>query len=108
MVGAELWPTATKERRKVSRILSRFNDFYGLVGRFKLDCFIKPPAAEQGMAPEFARTMQSLNSGPQERLSNHAPITVDLPLSVKRRPLLDSHNVAKDFQPVKPFRLLSL
>ncbi len=34
----------------------------------------------QLMAPEFARTMQSLNTGPPERISDHAPITVDLPL----------------------------
>jgi endonuclease/exonuclease/phosphatase family metal-dependent hydrolase len=59
-------------------------DFKGLVGRFKLDWFfikpLNPPTQGAVMAPEFARTMQSLNGGPPERISDHAPITVDLPL----------------------------
>lgn len=59
-------------------------DFKGLVGRFKLDWFfikpLNPPGSGDVMAPEFARTMQSLNAGPPERISDHAPITVDLPL----------------------------
>jgi endonuclease/exonuclease/phosphatase family metal-dependent hydrolase len=60
-------------------------DFKGMVGRFKLDWFfIKPlqlPNEGEAMAPEFARTMQSLNQGPPDRVSDHAPITVDLPLT---------------------------
>ena len=63
-------------------------DFKGAVGRYKLDWFfIKPPAdfltdpENRFLRPEFPRTMQALNQGLDPRLSDHAPITVDLPLA---------------------------
>ena len=62
-------------------------DFKGVVGRYRLDWFfIKPPAgspaqsASRFLRPQFPRTMQALNQGLAQRLSDHAPITVDLPL----------------------------
>ncbi len=64
-------------------------DFGGLVGRYKLDWFfVKPyiprPRGE-GMsyhfAPHFPITMRDLNSAVPDGVSDHAPITVDLPLS---------------------------
>jgi endonuclease/exonuclease/phosphatase family metal-dependent hydrolase len=64
-------------------------DFGGLVGRFKLDWFfVKPfiprPRGE-GMsyefAPHFPITMRDLNNAVPDGVSDHAPITVDLPLS---------------------------
>jgi len=63
-------------------------DFGGLVGRYKLDwffvkAFIPRPRGE-GMsyqfAPHFALTMRDLNYAVPDGVSDHAPITVDLPL----------------------------
>jgi endonuclease/exonuclease/phosphatase family metal-dependent hydrolase len=62
-------------------------DFGGLVGRFKLDWFfVKPFISEprgEGMsyefAPHFPHTMRDLNDAVPDGVSDHAPITVDLP-----------------------------
>jgi endonuclease/exonuclease/phosphatase family metal-dependent hydrolase len=59
------------------------------VGRFKLDwIFVKPPglidpdAKEQPhrFAPHFGRTLKSLNDALKDRISDHSPTMVDLPL----------------------------
>lgn len=64
-------------------------DFGGLVGSYKLDWilvkpFIPRPRGE-GMsfqfAPHFPRTMRDLNNSVPDGISDHAPITVDLPLA---------------------------
>ena len=62
-------------------------DFKGVIGRYRLDWFfVKPPASSSAepegrfLRPQFPRTMQALNQGLAQRLSDHAPITVDLPL----------------------------
>ncbi|MCA1636646.1 MAG: hypothetical protein LC802_24005 [Acidobacteria bacterium] len=61
----------------------------GFVGRFKLDwIFVKPPGltepyAEKGphrFAPHFGRTLKSLNDSIVDRISDHSPVVVDLPL----------------------------
>ncbi len=65
-------------------------DFGGLVGRFKLDWFfVKPFIPESrgnGMsyefAPHFPTTMRDLNNAVPDGVSDHAPITVDLPLRI--------------------------
>jgi hypothetical protein len=62
-------------------------DFGGLIGRFKLDWFlVKPfipkPRGENmsyEFAPHFPLTMRDLNNAVQDGISDHAPITVDLP-----------------------------
>lgn len=60
------------------------------VGRFKLDwIFVKPPVLaepydEEGphrFAPHFGRTLKSLNDALPDRISDHSPIMVDLPLA---------------------------
>jgi hypothetical protein len=64
-------------------------DFGGLVGRFKLDwIFVKPflkdpRSAEQSyrFAPHFPATLRELNESVADRISDHPPITVDLPLT---------------------------
>jgi endonuclease/exonuclease/phosphatase family metal-dependent hydrolase len=64
-------------------------DFWGLVGRFKLDwIFVKPFIEEPRrggqsyrFAPHFPVTMRDLNESVEERVSDHAPMTVDLPLA---------------------------
>ena len=64
-----------------------------IVGEFKLDwIFVKPPALTaptdiaqpHRFAPHFGRTLKELNQARGERLSDHHPITVDLPLSEPR------------------------
>jgi hypothetical protein len=60
-------------------------EYRGLVGRGKLDWFFIKPAYADGkrtevLAPWFPRTLVNLNSSPAERISDHSPITVDLPL----------------------------
>ena len=63
-------------------------DYWGLVGRFKLDWFFVAPATQGPPAPEtsellapyFARTLRELNESVDGRLSDHAPMIVDLRL----------------------------
>ena len=65
----------------------------GFVGKFKLDwIFVKPIALTDPyekdqpyrFAPHFGRTLKSLNEGLKDRVSDHAPLTVDLPLAEPR------------------------
>ncbi len=61
----------------------------GLFGEYKLDWFFVKGLATDGrkfggkyqFAPHFAWTLLELNSAPPGSLSDHAPITVDLPLT---------------------------
>src|SRR5437879_10620214 len=61
----------------------------GLFGEYRLDWFFvkglatdsRKPGGKYQFAPHFAWTLMELNSGPEESLSDHAPITVDLPLT---------------------------
>jgi endonuclease/exonuclease/phosphatase family metal-dependent hydrolase len=68
------------------------------VGKFKLDwIFVKPPALIEPnpkagpyrFAPHFGRTLKTLNEALTDRISDHAPLTVDLPLA---EPLLPRAN----------------
>ena len=64
-------------------------DFGGLVGRYKLDWFFVKPFITRprgdGMsyefAPHFPMTMRDLNNSVPDGVSDHPPITVDLPFS---------------------------
>lgn len=70
----------------------------GFVGRFKLDwIFVKPPGVTEPydedaphlFAPHFGRTLKSLNDSIEDRISDHSPIVVDLPLeepAIRRQP----------------------
>jgi len=61
----------------------------GLVGEFKLDWFFvkgyatdsKKTGGSYKFAPHFGRTLQELNGAPDDPLSDHAPITIDVPLT---------------------------
>jgi endonuclease/exonuclease/phosphatase family metal-dependent hydrolase len=61
----------------------------GLVGEYKLDwIFVKgyatdssKPGGSYKFAPHFARTLQEVNNAPDHSLSDHFPITVDIPLA---------------------------
>jgi endonuclease/exonuclease/phosphatase family metal-dependent hydrolase len=71
-------------------------DYAGLVGRFKLDWilvkpFVENPRAEGQsslFAPHFPVTMRELNESVTDRIADHAPITVDLPLNESPLPTL--------------------
>ena len=60
----------------------------GVLGHMKLDwIFIKPfiqHPRDKGqscrLAPHFPRTMRALKEAIEDRISDHAPLTVDLPL----------------------------
>jgi hypothetical protein len=61
----------------------------GFVGKNKLDCiFVKPAsltkpddrAGSYRFAPHFGCTLDDLNESIEDRISDHAPILVDLPL----------------------------
>ncbi|HXG65335.1 MAG TPA: endonuclease/exonuclease/phosphatase family protein [Blastocatellia bacterium] len=65
------------------------NRTIGPVGQYKLDwIFVKPPGVthpdEKGQpfifAPHFGRTLKELNYSLGDRISDHNPLTVDLPL----------------------------
>ena len=64
-------------------------DFAGLVGRFKLDWILVKPFLDDPrragqsyrFAPAFPVTMGELNGAVNDRISDHAPMTVDLPLT---------------------------
>ncbi|MFY9907071.1 MAG: endonuclease/exonuclease/phosphatase family protein [Terriglobales bacterium] len=64
-------------------------NYGGVVGQFKLDwIFVKPfiddpRRAEQSywFAPHFSTTMRELNNSVEDSISDHPPITVDLPLA---------------------------
>ncbi len=70
-------------------------NYNGLVGQFKLDwIFVKPfvddpRRAKQSFrfAPHFPVTMRELNEAVADRISDHPPMTVDLPLT---DPVIDS------------------
>jgi endonuclease/exonuclease/phosphatase family metal-dependent hydrolase len=61
----------------------------GLVGEYKLDWFFvkgyatdsSKPGGSYKFSPNFARTLQEVNEAPDDSLSDHFPITVDVPLT---------------------------
>ena len=63
-------------------------DYGGVVGRFKLDWFFVKPFVQDPclkdpsyfFAPHFPKTMRELNESVEDRISDHPPMTVDLPL----------------------------
>lgn len=65
----------------------------GPVGKYKLDwIFVKPPALKDPeddgqpfrFAPHFGRTLKDLNYSLEDRISDHNPMTVDLPFEEPR------------------------
>jgi endonuclease/exonuclease/phosphatase family metal-dependent hydrolase len=61
----------------------------GLVGEYKLDWFFvkglgtdpRKPGGKYQFAPHFARTLLELNNAPEDSLSDHFPMVVDIPLA---------------------------
>jgi len=87
--GRKLANSNQRDRKGFVYTFSLPRDFKGFYGRFKLDWFFVKPVEVDGveeMPPMFARTMVELNSAPAERISDHSPITVELPLRSPRKP----------------------
>jgi hypothetical protein len=66
----------------------------GRSGKYKLDWFLvkaylkddSSAAESYRFAPQFAHTMNEVNEALDEPLSDHAPISIDLPLGVPAAP----------------------
>jgi len=91
-IGNEDGPLANSNQRGDKGFITTYEveRTIAFVGRFKLDWFfVKPPsltepyAKEQPhrFAPHFGRTLKELNEALKDRISDHAPIMVDLPLA---------------------------
>lgn len=72
---------------------SELGKTFGVVGQYKLDwMFIRPGSLTKSkgvddsglFAPHYGRTLKALNHSIPERISDHNPITVDLPLLPQR------------------------
>ena len=99
-IGGKDGPLANSNERGDKGFITTFEveRTIAFVGKFKLDwIFVKPveltePYAKDQphrFAPHFGRTLKLLNEAPKERISDHAPIMVDLPLReppLERRP----------------------
>jgi endonuclease/exonuclease/phosphatase family metal-dependent hydrolase len=88
--GGTLANSNQRARKGFQPTFTLKRDFGGLVGRYKLDWFfVKPfiprPRGEgmsYAFAPHLPFTMRDLNNAVPDGVSDHAPITVDLPLSI--------------------------
>lgn len=89
-VGSGDSPLANSNQRGGKGFITTFEveRTISFVGKFKLDWFfVKPPAltAPYGkdsyiLAPHFGRTLKELNHSIEDRISDHDPLIVDLPL----------------------------
>ena len=90
-IGSGNSPLANSNQRGGKGFITTFEveRTIGFVGKYKLDwIFVKPPALmspyAEGqpyvMAPHFGRTLKELNDSFDERISDHDPLIVDLPL----------------------------
>ncbi len=91
-IGGKEGPLANSNERGDKGFITTFEveRTIAFVGKFKLDwIFVKPPSltdpyakdAPHKFAPHFGRTLKLVNEAIKERISDHAPIMVDLPLA---------------------------
>ncbi len=94
-IGSGNSPLANSNQRGAKGFITTFEVErpISFVGKYKLDwIFVKPPAltspygANQSylFAPHFGRTLKELNHSIEDRISDHDPLIVDLPLSEPR------------------------
>jgi endonuclease/exonuclease/phosphatase family metal-dependent hydrolase len=94
-VGSKDDPLANSNQRGEKGFITTYEmeRTIAFVGKFKLDwIFVKPPALTEPyankqphrFAPHFGRTLKSLNDALKDRISDHSPIMVDLPLGEPR------------------------
>ncbi len=88
--GKTLSDSNERARKGFTPTFSMNRDFGGVI-KYRLDwIFVKPPQrsgttqARLPFQPRMPLTMNDLNSAVPEKLSDHAPITVELPLAAKR------------------------
>lgn len=55
---------------------------FHLVGHYQLDWFFVKPAQNNSFIPYFGRTLREIDEAVPGRISDHYPITVDLPLTI--------------------------
>ena len=90
-IGNHASPLANSNQRGSKGFITTFEveRTIGFVGKFKLDwIFVKPPALMSPydrdqpyiFAPHFGRTLKELNHSIEDRISDHDPMIVDLPL----------------------------
>jgi endonuclease/exonuclease/phosphatase family metal-dependent hydrolase len=90
-IGSKDGPLANSNQRGDKGFITTFEveRTIAFVGKFKIDwIFVKPPALTEPyaknephrFAPHFGRTLKELNEALMDRISDHAPIMVDLPL----------------------------
>jgi endonuclease/exonuclease/phosphatase family metal-dependent hydrolase len=90
-IGSENGPLANSNQRGDKGFVTTYEveRTVAFVGKFKLDwIFVKPFALTEHdddeqphrFAPHFGRTLKRLNDAVPDRISDHAPLTVDLPL----------------------------
>lgn len=93
--GNEEGPLANSNQRGDKGFITTYEveRTIAFVGKFKLDwIFVKPPVLAEPydkegphrFAPHFGRTLKSLNDALPDRISDHSPIMVDLPLNEPR------------------------
>lgn len=75
--------------------------FKGLIGRYKIDWFfVKEPVTQMSVkaafSPHLGRTLQLVNDGLEPRISDHCPITVNLPLGTSERTLINTTDESRD------------
>ena len=91
-IGGKDGPLANSNERGDKGFVTTFEveRTIAFVGKFKLEwIFVKPPSltdpygkdAPHKFAPHFGRTLKMLNEAIKERISDHAPVTVDLPIA---------------------------
>jgi endonuclease/exonuclease/phosphatase family metal-dependent hydrolase len=95
-VGSGNSPLANSNQRGGKGFITTFEveRTLGFIGKYKLDwIFVKPPALRSPyaegqpylFAPHFGRTLKELNDSIEDRISDHDPLIVDLPLGEPAR-----------------------
>ena len=91
-IGSGNSPLANSNQRGSKGFITTFEveRTLGFIGKFKLDwIFVKPPELKSPygagqsyvFAPHHGRTLKELNHSIEDRISDHNPLIVDLPLS---------------------------
>jgi endonuclease/exonuclease/phosphatase family metal-dependent hydrolase len=93
--GGTLSDTSGRAWKGFTPSFSFQRTFRGLVGRYKIDWFfVRQPRNVAGketrqngiFTPQFGRTLSHMNTALGDRISDHCPITVSLPLSEPNTP----------------------
>jgi endonuclease/exonuclease/phosphatase family metal-dependent hydrolase len=88
--GSTLAESNQRDWKGFTTTFSFARTYHGLVGKYKLDwLFIKAPhdstapgsTGSSRFAPRFGRTLPYVNYAPGQRISDHCPITLSLPLT---------------------------